>query len=270
MCWFDGLPERVDSDPEWKQSYDAQIGGAQRTAERIPIIHVTKADYPRRFASSDWTLEVSLRGRSRPITLETEDACGLGRCLYFYAGRAYRGAGGAGVGGAAFAFGPRCEEGRTGSASPFDTGSVYDGSICCGRLGTPEERIDFVKASIMDLGEWRGEFARFLAAYFKPMQDYMSSEGRPWQPDPDGIFPDRRNGWPAWSLEIRFREGQRILDCVRWCASEADMADFRDWRGPSPSYEQPLWDSLMDRAEVAGGHPDYADRLEQWVLREAF
>ena len=161
------IDTRVQNDPAWAATRDANLPTAQNWARKVSIVHVLGTD-PLAFWNQPWPLTLHPTENTNSRTAQSEDAFGLGRSLYFYAGRAYPR-----TGGTAFAFGPGSEQGHTGSATPFDTGGLYADApyappISMSPPDNLQRRISLCAASIIPLKDWRPAFAAFLAAYFAP------------------------------------------------------------------------------------------------------
>lgn len=247
-------------DSDWLNRYNLSRAEAEIIADRIHLIHVTAANLARLLLSPPpCLLETDeLSGRSSKNTVETEDMLGLGRCLYFYVGRAYPVAGGA-----AIAFNKECEKGHTGSATPYDTGGLRLGHIHTNlRDG---QLADFCHECMKPLDKWREDFGKFLAAYFSPLTAYWS-EG-PDRRDAAGIFLNGANSWRSWTYEIRFNEAHDIVAGIEaWCVSDAQWTLYSDeLENASPADVDSLSAFLSTSLNEDTGMTNYGEVIEQWV-----
>src|SRR5262249_31795738 len=150
------LEQRIANDPDWSASFQNRLPKATEVANGIPLVHVTGVR-PGSKRESGTGFERLLRIEAPEIptsadlhycsneTRQTEDSLGLRRSVYFYAGRACED-----FGDVALAFGPECERGHNGSASPFDTGGLLNGRI---KANIPaSERAAVGRDSVVDLG----------------------------------------------------------------------------------------------------------------------
>ena len=211
------IEERIATDAAWKKADMGNRAATTKTAERIPLVHVTTAEgfftivgvVPQELMPSD-----SASGRTSPRTLAAENMLGFGRCLYLYAGRASPE-----FGDVSFAFEPGCESGHKGAATPFDSGGLAAGHIKSKLPNSAAPVLKkFVEDSSTDLNHWRNAFSQFLAAYFTDVTAYWTA--RPCRHDPEGIFENPENGWRAWTFEIRFHEGHSICKRMTWSFTE--------------------------------------------------
>lgn len=260
------LTARLASDSDWQDVYGRNLSQAQDAAQRIFLVHVSGHFIPfeNLFDTPPYCIPRSSEsvGYCSQVSRDSEDAHGLPRCVYFYAGRACPD-----FGPIALAFPPAVEAGQIGSATPYDTGGLFKGYIKWNLPDyLPATLANFTKESIFDLGEWRQAFGTYLAAYFNPLQAYWFAQ--PWKDDPDGLF-QPANHWRAWVFEIRLDTGPSILSAAAWCArpDQADLlydaAEREPPIGSSPSPLQEFVDSVLEI--VPGGTNSYCEELEVWV-----
>ena len=269
------LKARTESVDDWNDTYSANFDQCKSYANGMSLIHVCAVadtapgagnSFISLLTTTPHELPTSDRPDARISTRDTEDAYLLGRCLYFYAGRAYPS-----VGGAAMAFTAPCEQSHTGSVTPFDTGGMFKELIHINSAkDTPDGRRDFVRDSIIELQGWRSAFTEYLAAYFNQPADYWY--GRPSRPDPEGVFSDPLNTWRSWVFEVRFREGHKILDRAAWCASRDLYQSLLEAVEVMPvdGSDTPLMRFLSQAEELAPGtgSDDYTTEIEMWVQRQ--
>jgi hypothetical protein len=262
------IDNRLNSDPPWRMTYDLNFPMAQTISSRIPLIHVCG-----HFVSFETLISIpphelplsdSGSGYCSKETHKAEKGLGLPPSLYFYAGKAHPS-----FGSLALAFDPTCESNHSGSVTPFDTGGLYAKLI---KWNLPDYAIPtlakFMKGSIIDLKQWREEFAVYLAAYFEPVANYW--QRRPIRMDPEELF-QIANEWRAWVFEVRFHEAQRILDAVAWCASPEQVTilfDEIEAMPPLGSTSSALAKFLTNVESLApAGTPHYCEEIEQWAMR---
>jgi len=204
-------------------------------------------------------------------TRTAEVTLGLNPSIYFFAGRAYPQAGGC-----AFAFGPECEPGQVGSATPFDTGGLVNPKRYIKIDATSDADIAaYGKASIILLTQWRDDLAQVLAAYFDADEDYW--QGIPARHDLDGLYARNpgRDSWRAWTFEIRFTQPQPLAERVAWCADEVTMGRLRklqDAQPVNPDGDPPtVLDLFLDGPEPLepSGSPIFGVLMEAWAREEA-
>lgn len=267
MPALNDLGGRLSSEPDWHKMYETNLPLAREIASKVPLIHVTKGELLTLVVSKPpQEITSSVAGRS-DRAIEVEDALGLGRCLYFYAGRASKD-----FGDFALAFSdPSFEDRHTGSATPFDTGGLYRGFIL---WNLPDRELwrlkEFVDNSRVPLAVWRDGFARFLAAYFASPLDYWSA--RPKMADPEGILLHPSNSWRSWAFEIRVHEGENIFGRSAWCCTsnffqKLDSAVTADKEPPLDAYETWLQTFLEREGAICpNGTEEFHEKMEEWVL----
>jgi hypothetical protein len=274
------LFQRVNSDPLWQGQYQSQINQAQGIARNVPLVHVSRWEQwlfstpPHQIPLSDCPIPEERIPPDRssepgpvtycgPTALDSEERLGFSRCVYFYAGRAHPQ-----YGNLAFAFPPRCEAGRPGAASPFDTGGVVNRRkpplLCKFAADDQASRIQLVREAQMTLDQWRERFAEFLAAYFRPLSAYWG--GRPAHPDPEDLYGPANQSWVAWTFEVRLEEPVDIADCLVWSATEDVLELLRreDFAGGDASPVRTLLltnGTLLTRT----GSPLFWQEIEEWV-----
>lgn len=272
------LDQRLQRPPFDAEQYQSRLPAAQSVAERIHLVHVTGAltdkeewnvfisivsETPHEIPTSEHTIYCS------DETRQAEDALGLARSVYFYAGRAHPS-----FGNIAMVFGADCQQDRNGSATPFDTGGfVWQPTPHVKVRLEPNdeltERVRYCRHSELTLDQWRDAFARVLAAYFDRLEDYWT--GRPARLDPDGLY-ELNDDWRCWTFEIRLAEPQPINDRTAWCADESVMhALFRLHRAEpaTPGASRPIDRFLNDVPAVKpNGTPFYCKAVEDWVREQ--
>ena len=247
----------------------ARLPTSSAVAKNVAIVHVDRTvinliEHP------PYEIPTSASGSNADSTRRVEDMLALPPSAYFYAGRAHPN-----FGSTAFAFAAGCEDAHSGSASPFDTGGLLSNpphlKLQLSPTDGEAERVEFGKASMLRLDQWRETFGTFLAAYFDADVDYWQK--KPSLSDPERLF-ELNNDWRAWTFEIRFSEGQSIHERAAWCADETVMSHLRrldDQQPPTIPGDPP---SGLDRffagppALEAAGTPQFCERLEQWVREQ--
>lgn len=264
------IDSRISSDPSWQTTFNSNLSQAQSAASGMHLVHVSGHFIPFQELSLSRSFEIPTSeesaGYCSAVTRRSEDAHGLKRSVYFYAGRACPE-----FGPIAFAFPPQCEVARQGSATPYDTGGLFGGRILWNFPDhDPPTLAKFTKESIFDLRGWRDAFTIYLAAYFNPLEAYWT--GRPWQDDPDGLF-HTANSWRAWVFEVRFDKGPNLLAASAWCArpDQADLLyELAEEHPPLGSQYSNLQEFIETTEElVPGGSPYYCEEVEDWVRGKA-
>ena len=278
MPVFTDIDERIQRPPFDGDAYRSRLPAAQTAAARMNLVHVTAVPHD----ATKWNVFVSILTNppheiptsvdadycSAPTRI-AEDLLGHARSVYFYAGRAHPS-----FGNLALAFDSNCQQGRTGSATPFDTG----GFVC---QPTPHikvrllpnddlpQRVAYCSGSNLKLDEWRDVFARILAAYFGELSEYWTGSPAPY--DPEGLY-ELNSEWRCWSFEIRLYEPQPIHDRAAWCADEAVMQKLLrlyDDEAMTPGDPMPI-DRFLNKlpALEPAGTPFYCNAVENWVRGE--
>ena len=261
-----GIDSRINSDLSWQTTYDSNLPQARSAATGMHLVHVSGHFISFEELSLNRPFEIPTSeestGYCSAATRNSEDAHGLKRSVYFYAGRACPD-----FGPIVLAFPPECENGTQGSATPYDTGGLFQGLI---RWNFPDHDpptlAKFTEQSIFDLGDWRVAFTTYLAAYFNPLQNYWI--GRPWRDDPEGLF-HPENSWRAWVFEVRFDKGPNLMTASVWCArpDQADLFyELAEEHPPLGSQYSNLQEFIETTEElVPGGSPYYCEEVEDWV-----
>src|SRR6266571_993263 len=168
------LGARLRADRSWRSSYKVNLTTSRVGASKIYLVHVSgnpdRASFLRLLSTPPHEIPISeaVYNYCSNKTRQAEDMLGIGRSVYFFAGRAHQE-----FGEIALAFDPRCEDSHAGSATPFDTGGLADRKITTNLSSTSARRLrKFVKESEFPLRSWRKQFSRFLAAYFSPPSNY--------------------------------------------------------------------------------------------------
>lgn len=271
------LINQINSDPQWRKIYDANLKDAKVMASRIYLVHVTGRNIP--FEELFRSLPAVLKPyHNSPVnclwTHKCQNKLRLGRSLYFFAGRA------GDFGGVALVFGTKCEQKRRGTATPFDTGGLASNRI---RTSLPSENLLGEGSVEVDVGArraftarhkvklklWREVFATYLAAYFSPVSSYWT--GKPREPGPAQMYTQvKQNGWQAWTHEIRFHEDLSLFDALTWCANEDQMLKLQRARvnGPARGVNSSLRRFFKQVPPlVADGDNRYLETIEAWVQR---
>jgi hypothetical protein len=272
------LDERLQQAPFDTNAFQSRLPLARSVAERIHLVHVTGA----LTHTEEWRVFISIVAEPpheiptsdhaeycSDETRRSEDLLGFPRSVYFYAGRAHPA-----FGNIALVFDADCQQGRSGSATPFDTGGFVwrPTPHIKVRLEPSDEmthRVGYCRDSELTLDQWRGAFARFLAAYFDEVEEYWT--GRPTRPDPEGLY-QLNDDWRCWTFEVRFAEPQPVYDRVAWCADESVMHElFRLHNGEpnTPGALRPVNRFLHDTPAIeANGTPFYCKAVENWVQEQ--
>jgi hypothetical protein len=271
------LTQRIEADANWNREYQAALPETQRVAQTIHLVHVTgvRENQPREqcIAFERLLLEEphEIPTSSNPLycsdaTRLAEDILGLGRSSYFFVGRACLD-----FGDVALAFTPKCEEGHTGSATPFDTGGLINGRIQ-GNLPDPgNARCDFGSSATIQLSLWRTAFGHYLAAYFSTPLDYWTAR-QPSRVDPEGIYRHPDNTFRAWTFEVRFSEGHSIYNnLAAWSARETFITELRRILDATPLSDPAGEQSPIERFLAIApnitpkGDPDFCGSMERWI-----
>ncbi len=264
MPVFTDLDRRVQEAPFDVIEYERRLPESTIVASKMPLIHVDN-----RFEAILDKPPHEIPTAEAPSSQRAEDLLGYSRSVYFYAGRACPR-----FGNIALAFAPECEEGQTGSVTPFDSGGlVHPKKYIKIKLIPDDElaaRVEYGKQSTLDLSEWREVFSRVLAAYFDSDMDYWT--GVPARLDPESLY-DRWNTYPAWSFEVRFYEPHPLLNRVAWTADESTMNLLRRLQVEQPVTIPGDPPTILDQVFVLpaldpAGSPGFCATMEQWVIAE--
>lgn len=273
MAVFTDIGDRVANPPFDSAACARRLDESRSVARTMYLVHVSGG-------RRSFELTVGVDPQEIPTsadheycsdeTRDAEDRLGLPRSAYFYAGRAHPS-----FGDVAMAFSPDCEARHSGTATPFDTGGlIHPRRYIKIRLDSTDEEAELIRysqSSERPVGSWRDTFARVLAAYFETPGKYW--DGHPLPYDPEGLY-GLNTDWRAWTFEVRFYEGQSVLDRKAWCAKKEVMVTLRRLQGvqgstPPGDPPTPL-DRFLDGPPVMEpkGTPDYCDRLEEWVRKQ--
>ena len=169
---------------------DDSAARALHIADRMPLVH-----YPANARANEWSRWDGLashaqRGRSPepgPFGRLRNDHVFVygGPCCYYHDNC---------IGDGVIYFAAGCEEGRRGSATPFDSGSLEDMPA---RLqpfrrdvAAEDARWDFYEEHCVELSEWRRCFAEWLAHCYDDPDRYLdSSSDRYAAGEPDRLRP---------------------------------------------------------------------------------
>jgi len=279
------LQERLTADPSWKTDYETSCRRGIHWAEKMPLLHTFA---PKASSPKTSFLQLVVQGEKLQVstpdpksnTFKAEEAFKLGRCLYFYAGRAYNR-----EGGVTLLFHPDVEKHKEWSASPFDTGGLFCRDSSTGRRWIQSNLMDddnvifsFIVASTIDstsATSWRSSMHEFSAAYFTPLENYFSE--RPCQNcgkgrlDPEEIFAvENGNSWRAWTWEIRFHAGLAITAAAWWCGSKQQMSKYKEGLKRLPlSQRDSAARGFLSIALDKKGSLDYISKAEKKALEIA-
>jgi hypothetical protein len=276
MPFYTKLKSRMRQDRKWKDTYESNLPRARQVAERIPLIHVTARRDRISFAELFEPAVPVLPTSEHPAfcsnaTREAEDNLGLGRSVYFYAGRAV-----SDFGDVALAFEPAVEASHTGSATAFDTGGLLGKPPHCLKCTLTDEPLEkkqkFARRSTARLQCWRKFFRHQLAAYFSTPADYW--DGRPAHDDPEELYAPARDNLPrAWTAEVRFSEPQPLSEVAAWCPNGIYWRKIQklvDPRAPMAAGRPGLQKFLTTHYPLRpGGDPDYCRVIEDWAKSRA-
>ena len=260
--------QKIALDLERQKAYNDNIDSFSEVAANIPLLHTSGNETRHRISfdeilfSENPVLPTS-EEKNRYCSEDTrdyEDILGLGRCLYFYAGRAHPS-----FGQIVLAFEPNIESKHTGSATPFDTGGVVNDKIQTNiKNFNDEAKKKFAQKYTSTLGRWRIDFGIYLAAFFESTRDYWF--GRPYKVDKEELYEQKYgNKWRSWTYEIRFWEEQSVLESVKWCASESQTQRLHEGiLARSPIVDSDLI-TFMDNALEPMGSLRYIEKMEEWA-----
>jgi hypothetical protein len=266
------LDKRLKLDKKWLKQYEENFRHTQEIRERIPLIHV-RNNFFDLLLTPPYQIPVtneSSNDETHNMTRNAELELDLPPSIYFYAGRAYRPVFAA----IAVVFTYEVESNHTGTVTPFDTGDLAAGRIKSNLPNNKDSRREFVQASCIELQKWRGEFAKFWAAYFENPSDYWGA-GRPWKIDPEEIFLEKNNNkWPSWTFEVRFSEPISLKSIqtsptpvliIKWCFTGGRRSKLREYANKSSPFDLlPSW--FIERQLPA--YVDPCDKLEKWIQGE--
>ncbi len=240
-------------------------------AAKVPLVHVDAIAIDL-ISNPPHEIPTYATGGKTANTARTEGLLGLGPSAYFYAGRAHPK-----FGSTAFAFPADCENGHTGSATPFDSGGLLREppqqpplKLRLHPTDGESERVEFGKTSVLALDAWRKAFGIFLAAFFDSDKDYWVK--KPKGLDPEGMI-ELNDDWRAWTFEIRFGEGHSVFGRAAWCADEMVMSHLRRLSDAEPIPVPGDPPTPLDRFFAGppslepAGTPQFCQRLEEWVRR---
>lgn len=264
------LDSRMESNPDWLETYLKNLPEGESIAKKVCLVHVSgnpaRKSFYRLVSTPPHEIPTSeVPDYCSDDTRECEDKGGLPRSVYFYAGRAHER-----FGEIALALEPEFEDGHTGSVTPFDTGGLLsrNGSIATNLPDRKDATLRaFVKASEIEFDKWRTQFARYLAAYFSPISDYWT--GKPFKIDPEELFL-LNTDWRAWVFEVRFHEAHTIQSTSFWCASKGQTALLRREAKSDSASPTPLKSFLENVPSLAvQGTRFYIRVFENEVLKRA-
>jgi hypothetical protein len=158
--------------------------------------------------------------------------------------------------------------------TPFDSGAlVHPKKHIRIQLDPDDElpaRIQYGKASCLELSEWRPFFAQVLAAYFDTDIDYWI--GRPGRIDPEFIY-ELNTSWESWTFEVRFYEPQAIHDRIAWSADEGVLNRLRQMLNDQPVTIPGDPPTALDRIfEIApldpSGSPTFCATMDRWAREQ--
>src|SRR5258708_7887434 len=147
------LQQRVEQSPEQSASFQRNQDKAGQVATSIPLIHVSGKGVPFGRLVQEPPHELPTSAHPEYYSDDTrraEQLLAFPCSAYFYAGRAIPE-----FGNVALAFAPECETGRTGSATPFDSGGLMHEKPYIRLKLTPTDdedtRVAYGKASAIPL-----------------------------------------------------------------------------------------------------------------------
>jgi hypothetical protein len=270
MPALENLDERLRDNPQQEASFQRNLELARLIADRMPLVHVTGKGVPFVVTLSAVPSEIPTSedlNYCSEATRRAENLLKLSHSVYFYAGRACDQ-----FGDVAIAYAPSIEAGHTISVTPFDTGGLIheERYIKCYLTTTADEAalIEFAKASEVDAGVWRSEFARFLAAYFRDPQRYWHYP--PDYQDPENMF-TMNTDWRAWTFEIRFAERHSITQGrLAWVANKRLMSRLRRLQRSLPKSISGVPESGLEQffamdSIIPMGSNSFCKELEKWI-----
>nr|VFK29867.1 MAG: hypothetical protein BECKMB1821G_GA0114241_10553 [Candidatus Kentron sp. MB]VFK33897.1 MAG: hypothetical protein BECKMB1821I_GA0114274_10563 [Candidatus Kentron sp. MB]VFK76501.1 MAG: hypothetical protein BECKMB1821H_GA0114242_10603 [Candidatus Kentron sp. MB] len=178
---------------------------------------------------------------------------------YFFAGRAdqnFGRLGGSGeFRGLVFAYNPSIEGSHTGSATPFDTGDLWN-RVIAPKLVHESDVKKLIRKTTVPLEQWRKSFKGFLKAFFPNPRDYY--DGRPradadWEGPNNLPARDEKNAhFHAWTWEVRLHEEHPLLEgLLLWAAPRETHTELESY-GSQP-----------DLSSYWGDGPSWVERLQE-------
>lgn len=237
----------------------------------MPLVHVVseKANFVEMLLSPPGQLKATNATDSRPATLEAERLMEWEPSVYFYAGRTFH------PGAVALLFVAAYEQDREGGFTPFDSGGMVHGHICCSLARDDRTaRVQYCRACQGALKDCREMLAKFLAVYFSPLSDYL--DGQPCRAHDLGIYPDPNNGgrfpfgfndWRSHTFEIRLTSPVSIWDAVRWAPSKTQWELFLRRYDESLPAQQAVMRKFKQRSLAREGSLEYRALAEAEVRR---
>lgn len=165
------------------------------------------------------------RASKSALARAAEDAYGLGDSLYFYAGHACPC-----FGDVVLIYASTSLDNQDGSATPFDSGGLFDGKIRAKKwegLSAKDDdaaRRDFAAHNQHTLSEWRRALDAYLSKYFVRPLAYVHGE-RPHEDDEVGRMLHPGNSRRAWTWEVRSHHDHSIADGLQRIWASADYAE---------------------------------------------
>jgi hypothetical protein len=193
----------------------AVVERARIMAAKMPLVH-----FPASTSIAIWNTWAALRsGRDRG---EKPPSGRFGRLrwqhVYTYAGPCCFGRPDA-VGDAAMYFAPSCEEGRTGSASPFDSGALEppDARLRPWADAPVDTRWRFFSRHCLPLASWRAVFRDWLlSCYERPERYLATSSDRYADGLPDYTVPEELRTHNGPQGQRRYGPGIAVADRRAW------------------------------------------------------
>jgi hypothetical protein len=269
VCVYLPIAARFIKKNSWAVAITTMIDPeAARIANLCPIVHVgaRKTDYAETLFSSPFEIAPSRDPGSAPNTLAAENGLGIGRCLYFFAGRAEP------FGNISLVFSHESERNHRGSASPFDSGGLFHGHIKHRMSGKgPLIQCKVFNLYNYPLADWRQAFAHFLSRHFSRPADYFLRDVGPKKTgNAFGAYDGSRgNGVRAWTFEMRFKEAHCILDAIAWSAHDSVInGPFRRMMEKVPFFDPILRaerSTFTARCLTSSGSIHHTAIAEDWI-----
>lgn len=256
----------------WRGSYLGCGPAVRNAALNVPLIHVTKHRpddnilFEKLLLTPPHELPVTpacVALSAEKSTQKSERIQDLGRNLYFYAGRAFP------YGEVALMFDPECAV-HTGSATGFDTGLFGNGKLKNSLLDNMDDTTEthttlreFTQRNLIPLSRWRSGFRKHLAVNFSDPSHYF--DGKPCTSGPAELFSRNPDNYFAWTYEVRFREGQDVLEALEWIGpSGLSIRITRARRKlPPSSTVRPRLNQFLQRAIISKGAAHRKEIIEQ-------